>query len=585
MNNNIAHLVPRFLVVLLVVIFLVSCVESTPSVTVTALPTKAEPSSTAISISTSTPTPIVLNTSTPLPTATISPTPTVTVIPAKRIPIIEYHDPDFKLNEQVQMTTAWFEEQMKWLAYNQYQTLDADELNLFLNGTVPFPYKTVVLTFDVGTARKQIYIDTVIPILKKYKFKAVFFILANDTVVTDDCSKPKLFCWNDFKQWADDGLVSIASHGLYHPDFTKLTAAEIKYELEISRNLLHEKTGRIPIGFAFPFDYTSSTASTLTKNAGYQFAVAGNTRKDLVTMPNDPDRFKLPRVYPYSNARLYPNLNGFNHPFSEVIESLTRPEEMVIAQKLPVTQMEEDGNKAGKVLLFCKNLPTESYLRLTTLLQSSFLSDVSIEARASLPGLSTSISCNILPDNKPETIVIHYTVGDLTSSMSSFRQPNSTSAHYLIDRDGKVVQMVPEGLAALHVSCTNNRTTCVDSCPICNDSAGNLTEPYMRSIGIEMVNRGRLPELDSAPLVYEDYLRSFAYPYWEDYTQSQIDSLKSLVEDIAARWKIPIDNMHVLGHYRINQKVDPGPALNLFWPRSGNPNQPAIFESLPSKTK
>ena len=237
----------------------------------------------------------------------------------------------------------------------------------------------------------------------------------------------------------------------------------------------------------------------------------------------------------------------------------------------------EDGNIAEKVLQYCKTLPTESFLRLTTLLQSSFQSDVSAEARANLPGLSTSISCNVLPNNKPEAIVVHYTVGDLTASMYGFRQPNATSSHYLIDRDGKVVQMVPESLAALHVSCTNNRATCVASCPICDDSAGNLTEPYLRSIGIEMVNRGRVPAIDSASSVYEDYLRSFSYPYWEDYTQAQIDSLKVLVQDIAARWKIPIDNNHVLGHYRINQKVDPGPALNLFWPRSGNPPRPAIF--------
>ncbi len=87
----------------------------------------------------------------------------------------------------------------------------------------------------------------------------------------------------------------------------------------------------------------------------------------------------------------------------------------------------------------------------------------------------------------------HYTVGDLTASLYGFRQANGTSAHYIIDRDGKVVQVVPEALSALHASCTGNRTTCVPSCPICDDSQGNLTEPYTRSIGIELVNKGRIP--------------------------------------------------------------------------------------------
>jgi peptidoglycan/xylan/chitin deacetylase (PgdA/CDA1 family)/N-acetyl-anhydromuramyl-L-alanine amidase AmpD len=577
------HRFQHCLAVLLLAAVLAGCAVNTPAPSLTAVPTQPAPSATVTHTATATltATPTASITPTPLPTATLTLTPTATLLPAVRIPIIEYHDPDFKLNEQVQMTVAWFEDQMKWLADHQYQTLDGDELSAYLDGTVTFPYKSVVLSFDIGTAKKQIYTDSVIPTLKKYKFKAVFFILANNTVVTDDCSKPKHFCWDDFRQWADEGVVTIASHGLFHPDFTKLTPTEIKYEVETARKLLQEKTGRVPVGFAFPFDNTSTTASTLTKNAGYQFAVAGNTRKDLAVIPNDPDRFKLPRVYPYSNARVYPNLSGFNRPFSDVIGELTRPG-AVISAPVPtpvVTLILEDGNTAEKVLQFCRTLPTDSFLRQSTLLQSTFQSDVSAEARSGLPGLTTSISCNVLPKNKPEAIVVHYTVGELTASMFGFRQPNGTSSHYLIDRDGKVVQMVPENLAAMHVSCTNNRATCVASCPICDDAAGNLSEPYLRSIGIEMVNRGRVPARDSVSMVYEDYLRSFSYPYWEDYTQAQIDSLKVLVADIAARWKIPIDDTHVLGHYRINQKVDPGPALNLFWPRSGSPYRPAIFDT------
>jgi N-acetyl-anhydromuramyl-L-alanine amidase AmpD len=50
-----------------------------------------------------------------------------------------------------------------------------------------------------------------------------------------------------------------------------------------------------------------------------------------------------------------------------------------------------------------------------------------------------------------------------------------------------------------------------------------------------------------------------------------------LVEDIAARYHIPIDPDHVFGHYRVNQKVDSGPALNLFWSRAGYPPKPPIF--------
>jgi N-acetyl-anhydromuramyl-L-alanine amidase AmpD len=295
---------------------------------------------------------------------------------------------------------------------------------------------------------------------------------------------------------------------------------------------------------------------------------------------NDPDRYKLPRVYPYSNGRIYPNLNGFNRPFGEVIANLTRPGPVTVAAGPTATPPVVIANSVDQLVQLCKGLPSDSFSRMNILLKATFPTDISPEAAANLPGVSTSPSCNIFPNNRPEAIVVHYTVGDLSASMYSFRQPSGTSAHYLIDRDGKVVQMVPEGLGAMHVSCTGSRLVCVESCPICDDAKGNLSEPYLRSIGIEIVNRGHVPP--GTPLLgglYEDFLRSYSYPYWEDYTPAQIDSLKVLVQDIAQRWKIPVDEDHVLGHYRINQKVDPGPALNLFWSRSGKPVKPPIFET------
>lgn len=569
----------RFLTLVLWVILLTGCANLLDPATPTPLSTRVEPSPTLTETLTATPT--LTSTVTPTltftPTSTFTPTLTLTPtpLPAVRIPIIEYHDPDFRLNDQVQMTIPWFEEQIRWLADNGYRTLDGNELVTYLDGTATFPQRSVVLSFDIGTAKRPIYTDTVIPLLKKYKFKAIFFILANDTVVVDACDKPKHFCWGDFKQWADDGVITIASHGLYHPDFSKLTVPEMKYELETPRKLLVEKTGRMPVAFAYPLDVFTDQAATLAKAAGYQFAVAGNTRKDLSAAPRDPDRYKLPRVYPYSNTFIYPNLTGFNHPFAEVISDFSRPG--MVANVTATPAGTTDDTSASAVLKYCKTVPTDPTLRINSMLQFSFQSDVSPAARAKLTGLSTSVSCNVFPNNKPEAVVVHYTVGDLTSSLYSFRQASGTSSHYLIDRDGTVVQMVPETLTAMHASCTNTRLNCVASCPICDDSNGKLTEPYTRSIGIELVNRGHVASPDLVSPLYEDYLRSFSYPYWEDYTQAQIDALRVLVGDISARWKIPIDDRHILGHYRINQKVDPGPALNLFWTRGGNPPREPIF--------
>ncbi len=484
------------------------------------------------------------------------------------------------MNDQVQMTLDWFADQLSWLAANGYRTLNAEQLVAYLDGKATFPYNSVVITFDIGTAKRANYINMVIPTLKKYGFQAIIFILANDAVVRDECEGDTLFCWDDFRTWSQEGLVSIASHGLFHPDFTKLTQVQMKYEVEQSRKLILEKTGQLALGFAFPYDAAPSAGWKVVQAAGYEFAVAGNTRKDLTVTPDDADRFHLPRLYPYSNPRIYPMLTGYNRSFADVVAGMTQPP-AVAALPTPAATVPSGVGNVDQLIKICGSLPSGTAARQLALSKAAFDPDLSAAAKAKLPGFSVSPSCNYFGGDRPEAIVIHYTAGgDLNSTLNAFRADKGASAHYVIDRDGKVVQVMPEDLGALHVNCNSKRSNCIQSCPICDGKDGGLTEPYSRSIGIELVNQGHIPGPTAPGTYYEDYLHSYGYTYWEEYPEAQVAALKVLVEDIAARWNIPIDNQHVLGHYRINQKVDPGPALNLFWTRSGNPPRPPIFAAV-----
>jgi N-acetyl-anhydromuramyl-L-alanine amidase AmpD/peptidoglycan/xylan/chitin deacetylase (PgdA/CDA1 family) len=586
-------LLRKIIYILIILTVLSGC--STPTATATptlpAIETKPPaPTETPVPTVTQNPTAVP----TLAPTATLAPT----FIPTSRIPIIEYHDPEFNMSAQVQMQLSWFEDQMSWLAAKGYRTLSAEELVAYLDGETSFPQKSVVITFDIGTAKRPNYNDVVIPTLQKYGFKAIFFILNNNTVVHDECKGDKYFCWDDFKKWAGEGLISIASHGLFHPDFKTLTPLQIKYEAEESRKELLDKTGQVALGFAFPFDSIPSDAGVnMVKAAGYDFAVAGPTRRDLVVQPKDPDRYHLPRVYPYSNPNIYPMLEGYNRSFADEITSLVQPvasptQPARTSSPAPTGSSAVPPSPTGslqptvssevdnihQVLQICQGLPSSLTERQLALSKAHFDPDVSPEAQAKLPGFTTSPSCNFFGGDQPEAIVLHYTVGDLNSSLAAFRQDNGAASHYIIDRDGKIVQLVPEGLAALHANCNGQRKNCLPSCPICDGRDGTLTEPYTRSIGIELVNRGHIPGPTAPGTYFEDYLRSFSnYSYWEEFTDAQIASLKILVEDIASRWNIPIDANHVIGHYRVNYKVDPGPALNLFWSRAGSPPRDPIF--------
>lgn len=181
-------------------------------------------------------------------------------------------------------------------------------------------------------------------------------------------------------------------------------------------------------------------------------------------------------------------------------------------------------------------------------------------------------SCSHGGENRPLAVVVHATEGELPGTLAHLRDPDSrVSAHYVIDREGTVYQLVPERVVAYHVAC--GVEGCVASCPafLCGDR-----KPETRTVGIELVNRGKVPP-DWKGAVYEDYGMAFGWRWWEDYPEAQRQALKRLVEDIARRWGFPVDADHVVGHYRVQGKHDPGPALNLFWERNGHPMREAVF--------
>jgi peptidoglycan/xylan/chitin deacetylase (PgdA/CDA1 family) len=261
---------------------------------------------------TQTPTPPDPPTETPTPadSATPNPTPTLAVI-AARIPIIEYHYSQFAMGDQVMMKTAWFEDQIAWLADNGFITLSAADLVIYLNGG-SFPVKSVILSFDLGTARRDDFANVIIPTLKQHGFKALFFLLANNGVITDTCDSSGKFCWDDLRQWQLEGIVSVESHGLTHPNYGTLTTAQMRWDAGQAYQIIGDKLGIFPLGFAYPYDSIPSQAPKVIESLGYQFAVGGFSRKDRSVHLEDSDRFILPRVYPYSNPAIYPVIGGSN---------------------------------------------------------------------------------------------------------------------------------------------------------------------------------------------------------------------------------------------------------------------------------
>lgn len=129
----------------------------------------------------------------------------------------------------------------------------------------------------------------------------------------------------------------------------------------------------------------------------------------------------------------------------------------------------------------------------------------------------------------PTLVVLHYTaMQTCEAALERLCDPSAeVSAHYLVHRDGTVLQLVDEGARAWHAGV---------------GAWAGMDDINSRSIGIELDNDGRSP-----------------------FPERQMAALEELLRMILARWAIPPEG--VIGHSDMapGRKADPGRYFD--WPR------------------
>lgn len=236
---------------------------------------------------------------------------------ANRIPVIEYHGTDYKGGATIQMKSKWFLEHLQWLSENGYQSLTGEQLVAFVQGASRPAMKSFVLRFDLGLAIAHNVREIILPALQKHGFHAIFLLLTN--AVKEQCIKNYL-CWPEILTWEQTGLVEIGSHGVYHPDYKKLSQAQRIWDAKTSKARIEAKLGHPIYLFGYPYDSVPPKPETLLKPLGYQLALAGYRIERSVRF-QDPNPYSLPCYYPYSYDKLYPKITGTKGlTFGQMIE-------------------------------------------------------------------------------------------------------------------------------------------------------------------------------------------------------------------------------------------------------------------------
>ena len=226
--------------------------------------TPIPPTQTPTSTSTPTETPIPTATSTPLPTFT--PTPAVITVEAYsdvEVPILLYHHvTDTIQDSRYNIAPEKFEEQIKWLYDNGYQTINITTLAILILEGGQLPLRPVIITFDDGNL--DVY-QNAFPILQKYDFIATFYIVDQYINGTDMISIDQV------KELAQAGW-EIGSHSNTHVHLNAPNV-DLQQEIRMAKMETEEKLGVTIHSFAYPFGEINDEVIAKTSRFGYSSAV------------------------------------------------------------------------------------------------------------------------------------------------------------------------------------------------------------------------------------------------------------------------------------------------------------------------
>lgn len=226
------------------------------------------------------------------------------------MPVIMYHrvikDESEKGVHGTYVTVEQFEEQMKYLKKKGYETVTfKDLLNNRYKQRFDKDKKWIMLTFDDGY--KDNY-ENAFPILKKYQFKGIIYILDGIEYNKWDVDNPG----NPEKRFTlmnQDELLEMQNYGIEfgghtstHPRLAELSTEQVKSEIINSKSNIEKIIGKELLSFAYPYGSLNEEVKKIPQEAGYKFAVA----TDSGSIVFSDDLFEIRRI------GIFPTNNLFN---------------------------------------------------------------------------------------------------------------------------------------------------------------------------------------------------------------------------------------------------------------------------------
>lgn len=213
----------------------------------------------------------------------------------KDIPILMYHHISNNIKSDWSITPQKLEEQLEYLKNNGYKAISLDMLYSYIENKVALPEKSVVLTFDDG------YIDAfdnAYPLLKKYGYKAAFFIITGE-VLTKNPEGYDYMTLGELKK-LDKAGMDIEAHTVTHPDLTTLNYKKQFEELSLSKKYLEKHLNKKIYYMAYPYGLCDSITQKVASEIGYRIAFTIKGSHD----DTESNRLNIGRIYINQNMTI-----------------------------------------------------------------------------------------------------------------------------------------------------------------------------------------------------------------------------------------------------------------------------------------
>ncbi len=195
------------------------------------------------------------------------------------------HNPETtKCLESICQSFEQFESHLKYINENNYFSLRMEDLELYMDGKIKIPEKSIVMTIDDAT----IFDLGAIDLLEKYEVNATLFVITgiNEefSYLESDYLDLESHTENMHNQYECSGYGNQGGGILCLPEDHVLN------DLKTSQDKLGGSTY-----FAYPFFDFNDRAISLLKQAGFKMAFIGQYDTDGYSYPNSTDKYKLRR--------------------------------------------------------------------------------------------------------------------------------------------------------------------------------------------------------------------------------------------------------------------------------------------------